>query len=362
MVRLIHAADFHLDSPFSGLDPEQAIRRRAEQRELLGRLAELARDRNAELVLLAGDLFDAERVFQETAKALAQHLESIPCPVLIAPGNHDFYSGRSPYATLRWPENVHIFTSGQLEGVSLPQLNCTVYGAAFTAPRQDSTPLHGFQAQGDGMHLMVLHGQTGVLNEYGPIAPQDIQNSGLTYLALGHVHQYSGLNREGGTFWAYPGCPEGRGFDELGDKGVLYIEAEPGNCRAEFVPLAKRRYQIFDIDVTGAENVLQAIEAQLPAGTQEDICRLRLTGERGLDRLDLEDFGKKLAGRFYGVQLRDHTRLAQDLWARLEEDSLTGLFLQEMDRRRRQDPDSGLVELAVRFGLAALERGEDAAP
>ena len=84
--------------------------------------------------------------------------------------------------------------------------------------------------------------------------------------------------------------------------------------------------------------------------------------ERGLDRLDLEDFGKKLAGRFYGVQLRDHTRLAQDLWARLEEDSLTGLFLQEMDRRRRQDPDSGLVELAVRFGLAALERGEDAAP
>ena len=282
--------------------------------------------------------------------------------MLIAPGNHDFYSGRSPYATLRWPENVHIFTSGQLEGISLPQLNCTVYGAAFTAPRQDSTPLHGFQAQGDGMHLMVLHGQTGVLNEYGPIAPQDIQNSALTYLALGHVHQYSGLNREGGTFWAYPGCPEGRGFDELGDKGVLYIEAEPENCRAEFVPLAKRRYQIFDIDVTGAENVLQAIEAQLPAGTQEDICRLRLTGERGLDRLDLEDFGKKLADRFYGVQLRDHTRLAQDLWARLEEDSLTGLFLQEMDRRRRQDPDSGLVELAVRFGLAALERGEDAAP
>ena len=226
MVRLIHAADFHLDSPFSGLDPEQAIRRRAEQRELLGRLAELARDRNADLVLLAGDLFDAERVFQETAKALAQHLESIPCPVLIAPGNHDFYSGRSPYATLRWPENVHIFTSGQLEGVSLPQLNCTVYGAAFTAPRQDSTPLHGFQAQGDGMHLMVLHGQTGALNEYGPIAPQDIQNSGLTYLALGHVHQYSGLNREGGTFWAYPGCPEGRGFDVLEDKGDLYIDAD----------------------------------------------------------------------------------------------------------------------------------------
>lgn len=357
MVRLIHAADFHLDSPFSGLDPEQAIRRRAEQRELLGRLAELARDRNADLVLLAGDLFDAERVFQETAKALAQHLESIPCPVLIAPGNHDFYSGRSPYATLRWPENVHIFTSGQLEGVSLPQLNCTVYGAAFTAPRQDSTPLHGFQAQGDGMHLMVLHGQTGALNEYGPIALQDIQNSGLTYLALGHVHQYSGLNREGGTFWAYPGCPEGRGFDELGDKGVLSGTADREGVSLRFIPLCRRRYRILEADVTEA-SPREALEAVLPETADQDICRIVFTGEADERGVDLPALESAFRERFYALELRDKTRPAQSLWARAGEDSLRGLFLQEMKGRYDAAPSGEAREeiaLAVRFGLAALD-------
>ena len=56
MIKLIHAADLHLDSPFSGLTPQQAAERRGEQRELLGRLAELARERKADAVLLSGDL------------------------------------------------------------------------------------------------------------------------------------------------------------------------------------------------------------------------------------------------------------------------------------------------------------------
>lgn len=364
MPKIVHAADFHLDSAFGGLPTEKARERRRESRELTGRLARLVLEEKAEVLLLSGDLFDGERVFPETLEQLGDVLASLPCPVFIAPGNHDPYTAISPYALRRWPENVHIFRSEELEAVVLPDLNCVVHGAAFTSRGRTDQVLAGFAAPRDGRtHLLCLHGDVGAPGSaYGPVLREQLAASGLHYAALGHIHQYSGVQRDGNTCWAYPGCPEGRGFDELGDKGVLYIEAEPENCRAEFVPLAKRRYQIFDIDVTGAENVLQAIEAQLPAGTQEDICRLRLTGERGLDRLDLEDFGKKLAGRFYGVQLRDHTRLAQDLWARLEEDSLTGLFLQEMDRRRRQDPDSGLVELAVRFGLAALERGEDAAP
>ena len=56
MLKLIHAADFHLDSPFSGLAPDQAILRRREQRELLVRLADLAQVRQADLVLLGQNL------------------------------------------------------------------------------------------------------------------------------------------------------------------------------------------------------------------------------------------------------------------------------------------------------------------
>ena len=38
MLTFLHAADFHLDSPFHALPPEQAAERRQEQRQLLTRL------------------------------------------------------------------------------------------------------------------------------------------------------------------------------------------------------------------------------------------------------------------------------------------------------------------------------------
>ena len=41
MLKIIHAADLHLDSPFSGLPPELAALRRGEQRLLLDDLLAL---------------------------------------------------------------------------------------------------------------------------------------------------------------------------------------------------------------------------------------------------------------------------------------------------------------------------------
>lgn len=362
MLKIIHAADLHLDSPFSGLSPEHAAQRREEQRVLLNRLAELANTEQADLVLLAGDLLDGSRVYRETVEALARTLGHIRAQVFIAPGNHDFYSPSSPYAGQVWPDNVHIFTSPAVERVELPQLNCTVYGAGFDSPRQDRSPLAGFRAREDeGVRLMVLHGNTEGTG-YGALTPADIAGSGLDYLALGHIHRHSGLQRSGATFWAYPGCPEGRGFDELGEKGVLVLQAERGSVQARFVPLCMRRYEILTVDLTGARDPLAAVEAALPIRSGEHICRILLTGEYALDAAGLLRLERALSPRFYGLELRDQTRMPRDLWARSEEDSLTGLFLRTMATRCAQQPEDTTLQLAVRFGLAALEQGEDIAP
>lgn len=360
MLRILHAADFHLDSPFAGLTPEQAQRRRGEQRELLEDLAALARAQQVQLVLLPGDLLDGDRFYPETAQALTRALGSIPCPVFLAPGNHDFFSPQSVYAALTWPENVHVFSSGALERFDLPKLNCAVWGRAFTAPREDTSPLAGFSAPKDGLlHLGCLHGDTMGGTDYAPISPEDMAQSSLTYLALGHIHQYSGLQKAGGTHWAYPGCPQGRGFDETGEKGVLLVDVDEGSVSARFVPLARRRYEILSVDLTGAESALKAIEAALPPDTRDHIYRILLTGEG--ETPDLSALERALSGRFYGLTLRDHTRLPRDLWRRREEDTLTGLFLQELWPLCEQEPDNEVYQLAVRFGLAALEGGEDAA-
>ncbi len=360
MIKIIHGADFHLDSPFSGLSPQRSAQRRSELRQLPRRLADLARTEGADLVLLSGDLLDGQHIYRETAQALSQALGTIPCPVFLAPGNHDPWSPRSPYATLDWPDNVHIFSTQTLEQVELPQLKCTVWGRAFLTPHQATSPLEGLQIPQDGqLHLGCFHGDVSPQSDYGPISREEIAASGLTYLALGHIHQCSGLQREGGTFWAYPGCPEGRGFDETGEKGVLLVEAQPGHVESSFVPLCQRKYEICSVDITGASDLAAAVQKALPEDAQQHIFRILLTGEG--DAPDLPALERALAPLCYGVTLRDHTRLPQNLWARREEDSLTGLFLRSMWEKCLAEPDNQLYQLCARYGLAALENGEEGA-
>ena len=130
-MRILHAADLHLDSAFAALPEEKARQRRRELREMPARLAALAKEKNVDLVLLPGDLFDGERVYPETLEKLKAALGEMDCPVFISPGNHDPYMRRSPYAGDGWPENVHIFREEQLTAVELDALGCTVHGAAF---------------------------------------------------------------------------------------------------------------------------------------------------------------------------------------------------------------------------------------
>ena len=150
-IKLLHAADLHLDSPFAGLPPEQAAARRLQARQLLELLPRLCRRAGCRLVLLAGDLFDTGAVYRDTVDQLRQALAECPAQVFIAPGNHDPMGPDSPYRRYSWPSQVHIFTSSQIETLDLG--DCTVSGAAFCDGQLPS--LAGFHAPQDGRpHFM----------------------------------------------------------------------------------------------------------------------------------------------------------------------------------------------------------------
>jgi len=358
MLKILHASDFHLDSPFSGLPPEKGALRREELRQLPARLAELVRQEGVRLALLPGDLFDGERVHPETVRALADALASMAVPVFISPGNHDWYHPGSPWAAAVWPDNVHIFTDPALEGVELPELNCVVHGCAFTAPRREDDPLAGFTAPDDGrLHLLCVHGEVAQLGVYAPVAPLSIGDSGADYVALGHIHT-AASGEENGVPWAYCGCPEGRGFDECGPKGVLLVTLDGGRAETQFVPTCRRQYRMEPLELADGQ-----VPADFPAGDSPDLVRLLLRGERARP-LNLARLTERWAESFFYLELRDETTLPRDLWERGSEESLTGLFLREMRARldkATEEERPGLL-LAARFGLAALEGGEDIRP
>ena len=362
MLTFLHAADFHLDSPFHALPPDQAAERRQEQRQLLTRLADAARQSQADLIFLAGDLFDSQRVRPETIQALYQVLEELEAEVFLSPGNHDPYTPDSPYARTAWSDNVHIFTENRLQTFLFPQYGCAVHGGAFTAPDcpADSV-LTGFTAPDDGLvHIGLLHGDvTASESRYRPLRTASIAGSGLDYLALGHVHACAGVQQAGAVPYGYCGCIEGRGFDELNDRGFLWGEVERGRAELHFVPFAHRRYCIAHVDVTEGD-ALSVLERTLPRDTSRDVYRIRLTGTpEEPPRLAL--LSDALAERFFALQLRDDTSVRRELWDKCGEDTLRGLFLQELRRRYDAAPDEETrrrIEQAVRFGTAAMDNRE----
>ena len=360
MLKFIHAADWHLDSAFGALDAARAARRRRECRELPMRLAEYVRSHGIDLVLLAGDLFDTDRAYRDTTETLSAAFAGMEVPVLIAPGNHDCFAPGSLWDTTIWPDNVHIFRDSRMTAVDFPQWNLTVHGAAFTGHECWESLLSGFAAPDNGrIHVGLMHGEVEAAeSRYNPICRQDIAASGLAYLALGHIHKRTGLQVSGNTLWAWPGCTEGRGFDELGEKGFYEgTIRDDGVVQLTFVPFARRRCEVLTVDVTG-QDPRAAVEAALPKDTADHLYRILLTGETGEAGANANSLEEALAERFFHLEMRDHTRMAEDVWARAEEDSLRGLFLRELRTKlaaATTDEERAHITRAARFGLAALD-------
>lgn len=351
MIKFLHAADLHLDSPFSLLPPAQAAIRRQEQRRLLDDLAELCNSEQCDLLLLAGDLFDAEGAYQDTIDALSRAFGACDAQVFISPGNHDFYAPGSPYCG-SWPENVHIFRSEKPEPYVLPALGVTVWGAAFQSASAPAM-LEGFRVDDtDILNVMVLHGDTDAASAYNPITRAQIESSGLDYLALGHIHAASGRGQSGKTVYAYPGCTMGRGFDELGEKGVYLGVLSQQGCELTFRALPGRKYEI--LTVTVGDDALADIEAALPPDTQQDIYRIFLTG--ACETPDIRALHAALEARFFTLVLRDKTTRRRDIWAECGEDTLKGLFLQNLRNVREENPAQ--YDLAAAIGLAVMEGRE----
>ncbi len=351
-MKLLHCADLHLDTPFSGRSESQ---QRYLRRNLLAvpeKLADLCRRENCDLMLLAGDLFDGPRTM-ESLNALRSALEEAAVPVFISPGNHDYLGADSPYLSEAFPKNVHIFKKPIMESVVLEELDCRIYGAGYRSMDCGSL-LEGFSARGDERyHIAVLHGDpTQVSSPYCPITKAQVRQSALHYLALGHIHQ-AGSFRAGETLCAWPGCPMGRGYDESGVKGA-YIVTIGDNAETRFVPLDTPRF--YDLETAPA-----GLPRLLPAVGSEDFYRITLTGES--PPLDLSAIAARYA-RFPYLELRDKTLPEPDIWGSAGDDTLEGTYFRLLkDAMESADEDSrGTISLAARISRQILDGQEVVLP
>lgn len=264
-MRFLHLADVHLDTPFAGRSDGVRRRLREASRESLRNAVSCALAERVDAVLIAGDLFDGERLSFQTERFLLEELGRLAearIPVVYATGNHD--PGRDAHRTrpLVWPANVEMIGDGAPRTVSISDRDGRPVGrvsAAGHASRRETGDLSAaFGPVGsDGLpHVAVLHTQVREsrgADDHEPYAPSDLLRliaSGHDYWALGHVHLRQCL-AEAPAVW-YPGNPQGRNWRESGPKGGLMVDVERGTkARVRFVPFGRVRFET--VPVTGLE-------------------------------------------------------------------------------------------------------------
>ncbi|WP_432506322.1 metallophosphoesterase family protein [Kineococcus arenarius] len=295
-VRVVHAADVHLDSPLRGLrrlgDDAVAQTLRVATRGALERLVALCVDSGADALVLAGDLYDGTWHDYATGRFFTrqvQRLDDEGVRVFLVSGNHDAESQITHSLTL--PGNVHRFSVDGPETVVDEHLGLAVHGQGYRTRAVSSNLAAGYPGRVPGVaNVGLLHatvdGSQGEHERYAPCSVADLTALGYEYVALGHVHAREVL-ATGATTIAYSGNLQGRHPRETGAKGAHVVDLVPGQeARVAFHALDVARWESLAVDVTGAADVAEVagalhremLAAREAAGDRPVVVRARLHG------------------------------------------------------------------------------------
>jgi exonuclease SbcD len=357
-VKLLLFSDLHLDTPFKWAGPELARARRQGLRNTLTRICALALEHDVDAIACGGDLYEHERFSPDTGKFLRTTFADLNLPVLLAPGNHDWYGPASLYAQLDWTPNVHVFTHDRLEAYNLAD-GFTVWGAAHRAPANTDGFLDHFTVERSGLNLGLFHGsergglvsQEGGKTPHAPFTAEQITEAGLEHAMLGHFHTPKIAEHH-----TYPGNPDPLCFGEAGEHGaVLFDFAEGGALTRTKFDVASDIVQDVTVTLDGPTNS-QAVRDQVIAvlAPLTGIVRATLTGDVGpeldLQLGDLRDLGSHLEGL---VTRLGSVHVTYDFNALAQEHTVRGRFVSDVMASDHLD-DAGRRRVLV-TGLRALD-------
>ncbi len=354
-MKMIHCSDLHLDSRMeTNLSAEQARERNHEITQTFVRMARYAAENDVSAVLLAGDIFDSQRISAKTVDVVLDAIANASgVDFLYLRGNHD--ESRQAFRDCRLPSNLKLFSRQwqywEYEGVTV---------AGIEMDGENARSLYdSLQLDPQRINIVMLHGQEAPQPGEDQVCLPLLRGRGIDYLALGHLHSYRKEKLDLQGDYCYCGCLEGRGFDECGPKGFVLLEVGERRVQSRFVPFAARRLHEVPVEITGLTAVSQLRQAMEKAAGEIpscDLVKFVLRGSCSLDtQKDLSYLTKAMEGRFYFVKIKDESRLGVAAEDYQYDASLKGEMIRMVLASSRSQEEK---ERMIRWGLQALS-GED---
>lgn len=224
-----------------------------------------------------------------------------------------------------------------------------VYGHGFTEKYEKATYWDDLVCPDDGLvNIFVGHCSLSPYTEerFAPLSSEQIENSGIHYLAAGHIHNHEGIKRAGDTVYAYCGIPEGRKFDEDGEKGIIMGEVSCDKIDVSFVPICSRKFITLKVDINECltyDDILTKVNIN-----ENDIYRIILIGERKESIIfDTNALEKLLLEKTFYAKVIDKSLELLPTEPGLMEKSF-------LDKLASNPSNEETVKLAKEFGVAAL--------
>jgi len=297
-----------LDSPLSAnLAGEKKKQRKSELLTTFVRMVEYAAEHGVDAVLITGDLFDGKYVTKRTQNIVKETiLRFFSLDFLYLCGNHDAENFLTDWEER--PENLKLFGTAW---TYYRYGDVVIAGAEFddgnAAELYDSLLLSR-----NDCNLVMLHGQT---EKYRSAEKTEtvqlaaLKNKNIDYLALGHIHSYRYEALDARGAYCYCGCPEGRGFDECGEKGFVWLEIEEKKITHSFIPFASRTVHEIFADISGAETTISVegvIREALQGIPERDLVKVTLIGKVSLTaERDSSYLSGRFADDFFAFKLND---------------------------------------------------------
>jgi DNA repair exonuclease SbcCD nuclease subunit len=276
VLRLLHLADAHLDTAFEGRTDRLRRRLREALRTAFERAVDQAIAAPVDVVLIAGDLFDDERLSFATEAFLLEQCERLheaSIPVVYATGNHDPGGQGFRAASIDWPDSFRYVDAPEPEIIDLTDAQGTlaarVIAAGHATAREDRNLAATFPPRTDARvpHIGMLHAhvtqssQVERHDRYAPCGIDDLRAAGYDYWALGHIHQRQEVDGESHAWYA--GNIQGRSPRETGAKGALLVDIEAGRApRVTPIPLAPVRWETVVLDDLADTATVRQLTAQ----------------------------------------------------------------------------------------------------
>ena len=364
-IKILHTADLHIGAP-DGFLKNNADLRRFENLMTFEKIIDLAEENNVQILAISGDLFDSNNIEDRFVSAVFEKIAASSFKVVFAAGNHDPLDFSSPFLNRELPENLYVLGTND-QCITFDEINLRIYGRSF-----ESSYLKGEEAfsisslDNDYINIMVQHGElkSDLNSDYNAITPKFVKNSKMDYIALGHVHKRSDIGRIDNTFFAYCGCPEGQGFDELDQKGVYIGEIGKGICNLEFVPVSKRQHIHKMIDISDMSDcgkitdfILNTLKTDYGNEYKENLYKIELIGEVSMDmELYIAEIKTRLDDELYFVKVKDSTEISLNLEELKKELSLKGIFVKKMlEKCATVDKEQQILyKKALQLGLKAF--------